>query len=106
MPIRRSRTPLAGQPATGHTALLIVDMISDWNFDDAELLVPAAIEIATAISALKVRCLSVDVPVVYVDDNRGRWRSDFASLCSTARETGPGAIIDAYSGPSAATTQY
>ena len=61
-------------------ALLVVDMISAWDFPDADKLAFAAIAIAPRIGALKQRCLRAGVPVIYVNDNRGRWRSEFSEL--------------------------
>lgn len=61
-------------------ALLIVDMISDWQFPDADQLLPRAALIAPAIAALKLRCRAQGVPVVYANDNHGRWRSDFRQV--------------------------
>lgn len=59
------------------TAMLIIDMISDWQFEDADILLPAACAIAAPIQALKQRCVKAHIPVIYANDNRGRWRSDF-----------------------------
>lgn len=66
--------------ANGATGLLIVDMISCWDFPDAEKLLPAAVAVAPRIAALKRRCKTRGVPVIYANDNRGRWRSDFGAL--------------------------
>lgn len=68
---------IAQQAPASDTALLIVDMISDWQFPDAERLLPGARTIAPRIAALKGRCRAAGVPVIYANDNRGRWRSDF-----------------------------
>ena len=74
------RGALAVEAANGETALLIVDMISCWDFPDADKLLLAAVEVASPIAALKRRCKSRGVPVIYANDNRGRWRSDFSAL--------------------------
>jgi nicotinamidase-related amidase len=71
---------LAPERAAGHTALLVIDMISCWDFPDAEKLLPRAAAIAPRIAALKARCRKAGVPVIYANDNRGRWRSDFPAL--------------------------
>ena len=71
---------LAPERAAGHTALLIIDMINCWDFPDAEKLLPRAAAIAPRIAALKARCRKAGVPVIYANDNRGRWRSDFPAL--------------------------
>ena len=80
MPVKPDRAPLADRVAAGGMALLVVDMVSSWDFADADALVPAALAIAPRISALKRRCQRAGVPVVFVNDNRGRWRSEFREL--------------------------
>jgi nicotinamidase-related amidase len=85
----RSQPPaLAPAPAAGHTALLIIDMISCWDFPDAEKLLPGAYAIARRIAALKARCTRAGVPAIYVNDNRGRWRSDFPKLVELSLASG------------------
>lgn len=61
-------------------ALLIIDMLGDWRFPDAEPLLAAALRIAPRIAALKARCRQDGIPALYVNDNQGRWRSDFKSM--------------------------
>jgi nicotinamidase-related amidase len=80
------------EPSASATALLIIDMISDWAFPDAERLLPRAERIAPAIAALKRRCREAGVPVIYANDNRGRWRSDFRQVVEWSLQ-GPGAGI-------------
>jgi len=79
---------LAPVPAAGRTALLIIDMISGWDFPDAEKLLPGAHAIAGRIKALKARCTRAGVPTIYVNDNRGRWRSDFPKLVEMSLAAG------------------
>jgi nicotinamidase-related amidase len=80
MPVKPERAPLADTEANGGCALLIVDMISTWDFADGDRLARAAVAIAPRIGALKQRCVAAAVPVVYVNDNRERWRSEFREL--------------------------
>lgn len=80
MPVEPSRTPLADKPATHGTALLIIDMISGWDFPDGNSLASGAVRIAPRIATLKGRCKEAGVPAVYVNDNRERWRSEFLEL--------------------------
>jgi nicotinamidase-related amidase len=61
-------------------ALLIIDMINAFDFDGAEAMLPRALAAAKATAALKQRARRARVPVVYVNDNFGRWRSDFRSI--------------------------
>jgi nicotinamidase-related amidase len=56
--------------------------------------VRAALAIAPRIGALKRRCLRAGVPVIYVNDNRGRWRSEFRELVRVSiAESATGAAI-------------
>ena len=80
MPVKPDRAPLADEEASGGMALLVIDMVSSWDFPDADKLGRAARAIAPKIGALKRRCILAGVPVVFVNDNRGRWRSEFHEL--------------------------
>ena len=88
MPESIERTPLAEDRAAGAMALLVVDMLSDWEFPDAEALLAGAAAIAPRIAELRSRCRQAGVPVVYANDNRGRWRSDFREVVASARARG------------------
>jgi nicotinamidase-related amidase len=60
------------------TALLLIDVINDLNFDGGEKLLTHALPMAISLSALKRRAKAAGIPAIYVNDNFGRWRSDFA----------------------------
>jgi nicotinamidase-related amidase len=66
-------------PDECRVALLIIDMINAFDFDGADEMLPRALAAARAVAALKQRARKARVPVVYVNDNFGRWRSDFRS---------------------------
>jgi len=94
MPVKPERAPLADESAAGGMALLVIDMISTWDFEGAEKIVAAAGAIAPHIGALKRRCVRAGVPAVYVNDNRGRWRSEFSELVRISiEESRTGAAI-------------
>jgi isochorismate hydrolase len=61
-------------------ALLILDMLSDFDFPEGRAVVKAARRIAKRIAALKSRATRAHVPVIYVNDNLGQWRSDIQSI--------------------------
>jgi nicotinamidase-related amidase len=67
-------------PDESRVALLIIDMINAFDFDGAEAMFPRVLAAAQATAALKRRARQAQVPVVYVNDNFGKWRSDFRSL--------------------------
>jgi nicotinamidase-related amidase len=66
-------------PDESRVALLIIDMINAFDFEGAVAVLPRAIAAARATAALRQRARRAGVPVVYVNDNFGRWRSDFRS---------------------------
>ncbi|MFT3859517.1 MAG: isochorismatase family cysteine hydrolase [Aquabacterium sp.] len=68
-------------------ALLIIDMISDWQFEDADKLLPAACDMAANIRTFKQRCKAAGMPVLYANDNHGRWRSDFQKHIREAEQS-------------------
>ena len=75
----------------GPVALLIIDMISDFEFEDSELLFRFVPEVAERIAALKAQAKKAGVPVIYINDNYGKWQSDFKKLiehCLTESERG------------------
>jgi nicotinamidase-related amidase len=58
-------------------ALLLIDVINDFNFPEADQLLNHARPMARNLLRLKQRAQKAGVPVVYVNDNFGRWKSDF-----------------------------
>jgi nicotinamidase-related amidase len=63
-------------------ALLIIDVINDMEFVEGEKLFKQALPMAKKIAALKVRAVSANIPVIYVNDNFGHWRSDLKKQIS------------------------
>ena len=72
MPRRPNRNE---QPA--RSALLVIDVINDLDFDGGEDLGRFAGGVVEPIRTLKRRFREAGLPVIYVNDNFGRWRSDF-----------------------------
>jgi nicotinamidase-related amidase len=62
------------------TALLLIDVINDLQFDGGERLLTQALPMALSLATLKRRAKAAGIPAIYVNDNFGRWRSDFAKL--------------------------
>lgn len=58
-------------------ALLLIDVINDLEVPGSAPLVRAAERVAPRIERLAARARDAGVPVIYVNDNFGRWRSDF-----------------------------
>jgi nicotinamidase-related amidase len=74
-----SRDLHGAAPDECRVALLIIDMINSFEFEGAQQMLPRALAAAEATAALKRRAGAAGVPAVYVNDNFGRWRSDFRS---------------------------
>ncbi len=64
-------------PDKSPVALLLIDVINDLEFGEGDQLLRFAGPMADRLSALKRRAREAKVPAIYVNDNFGRWRSDF-----------------------------
>jgi nicotinamidase-related amidase len=85
------RDPHGLVPDTSKTVLLILDLISDFEFEDGEKIFRAALPVAMRILRLKQRARAAGIPAVYVNDGAERWRSDFPALvlrCSDSQVRG------------------
>ena len=58
-------------------ALILIDVINDFDFPRAEQLLRYALPASRKIATLKGRAKRSRVPIIYANDNFGRWRSDF-----------------------------
>jgi nicotinamidase-related amidase len=58
-------------------ALVLIDVINDFDFPKAEALLRHALPAAERIATLKERARRARIPTIYANDNFGRWRSDF-----------------------------
>lgn len=67
-------------PDKHSAALLLIDVISDFDFPGGASLLKNALPVAQNIAKLKRKAKSVGVPVIYVNDNFGKWQSDFQKL--------------------------
>jgi nicotinamidase-related amidase len=61
-------------------ALLLIDVINDMDFEGSEALVRYAEPMARRLRALKQRARDAGLPAIYINDNFGKWRSDFRAL--------------------------
>jgi nicotinamidase-related amidase len=67
-------------PDTHDTALLLIDVINDFEFYRGDELFKEAIKIAPNIARLKKRARAAGIPAIYVNDNFGRWQSRFDEI--------------------------
>lgn len=64
-------------PDKCRVALLLIDVINALDFPEGEQLLKYALPMARRIAALKREAKQLGIPAIYVNDNFGRWRSDF-----------------------------
>ena len=86
MPKNKNSDLHGSAPDNASVALLLVDVINDLEFEGGEVLLPHALAAAQRIAALKESCREAGIPSIYVNDNFGKWRSDFKALIAHCLE--------------------
>lgn len=72
---------VAANPAdTCAVALLLIDVINDFEYPGGDKLFEHALPAAQHIAALKRRAQQRHIPVIYVNDNFGKWRAERSQL--------------------------
>ena len=72
-------------PDKAETALLLIDVINDFDFEEGEQLLRLALPVGRNIAELKKRTRAAGIPSIYVNDNFGRWQSDFKKIVAHCR---------------------
>jgi nicotinamidase-related amidase len=65
------------------TALVVIDMINAYDHQDADQLVESVQDVVPRVAELIDRADREGVPVIYVNDNFGSWRSNRDDLVET-----------------------
>ena len=86
MPVR-SHDLHGSAPDESAAALVLIDVINDFDFPEGEEFLRLALPAAKNIAALKKRASDAGIPSIYVNDNFGRWRSDFKKIVAHCRES-------------------
>ena len=73
-------------PDKSDAALLLIDVINDFDFPEGEQLLQLALPAGKNIAALKERVKAAGIPTIYVNDNFGRWRSDFKKIVAHCKD--------------------
>jgi nicotinamidase-related amidase len=84
MPIR-SEDLHGSVPDNAGAALLLIDVINDFDFSGGDALLKLALPVGKNIAHLKRQAKSAGIPAIYVNDNFGRWQSDFRKIVSHCR---------------------
>ena len=89
--MREKNIDLHGSAPDKHEiALLLIDVINDFDFPEADQLLEYARPMAAKLLRLKRRAQKAGVPVIYVNDNFGRWKSDFRHTVNHCARRGRG----------------
>jgi nicotinamidase-related amidase len=75
-------------PDTAGAALLLIDVINDFEFEGGAELLQLSLPVGRNIAQLKKRARQHGIPVVYVNDNFGKWQSDLNKIVSHCLEDG------------------
>jgi nicotinamidase-related amidase len=77
-------------PDAAPVALLLIDVINAMDFEGGEKLADAALPAARRLAELARQARGLGIPVIYANDNFGKWRSDFREVVEHALEDVPG----------------
>ena len=83
-----SRKRSGHEPSARGTALLLVDFMNPLDFDGADALAPHAVLAARCAARLRARMRSDGVPIIYANDNFGRWESEFSAVVASCEKRG------------------
>jgi nicotinamidase-related amidase len=72
----RSRKHAQTCPSPVPVALLLIDVLTTFQFPDGDAILQGALGIRDALVRLKARARTSRIPVLYVNDNFGDWRSE------------------------------
>jgi nicotinamidase-related amidase len=81
----KARDPHQNAQVQCRVALLLIDVINDFDFPEAEKLLEFARPMAERIAWLKREAKRRGIPAIYVNDNFGQWRSDFKAQVAHCR---------------------
>ena len=81
MRVRSGAEDLHGSaPDSSLVVLLVIDAINDFQFVEGRQVLAEAHPMAVRIRRLKSLARRAGISTIYVNDNFGRWRSDFRTL--------------------------
>jgi nicotinamidase-related amidase len=75
-------------PDNAGAALLLIDVINDFEFEGGAELLQQALPVRRNLAELKRRAKQHGIPVIYVNDNFGKWQSDLNKIVSHCLEDG------------------
>jgi nicotinamidase-related amidase len=89
----RSRKHAQTSPSPVPVALLLIDVLTTFNFPDGDAILQGALTIRDPLVKLKTRARQAGIPVLYVNDNFGDWRSEKEVLMGRCLEAKGGHFV-------------
>lgn len=89
----RSRKHAQTRPSPVPVALLLIDVLTTFEFPDGDAILKGALPIRDALVRLKARARQAGIPVLYVNDNFGDWRSEKEVLMGRCIEAKGGEFV-------------
>ena len=83
----QSRKHAETRPSPVPVALLLIDVLTTFRFPDGDAILEQALGIKDALVRLKTRAREAGIPVLYVNDNFGDWRSEKEVLMGRCLES-------------------
>ena len=89
----RSRKHAQTRPSPVPVALLLIDVLTTFQFPDGEAILIGALAMRDTLVRLKARARTAGIPVLYVNDNFGDWRSEKEVLMGRCLEAKGGEFV-------------
>ncbi|WP_042353319.1 isochorismatase family cysteine hydrolase [Bacillus massiliigorillae] len=75
-------------------ALLIIDMINDFQFEHGDQLLQHTYEILQPLLQLKQKAKAANIPTIYINDHYNLWQANFKKITDQCRNRDNKEIID------------
>ncbi|MFS0657110.1 isochorismatase family cysteine hydrolase [Bacillus sp. 179-C3.3 HS] len=75
-------------------ALLIIDMINNFDFEMGHVLAEKTMRMTSKISALKQHANKENWPIIYINDHYGIWKADIQAVISKCKNETSAPILD------------
>ncbi len=89
----KSRKHAQTRPSPVPVALLLIDVLTTFHFPDGDAILKGALSMRDALVKLKARAREAGIPVLYVNDNFGDWRSEKEVLVGRCLEAKGGQFV-------------
>ncbi|MGE7763618.1 isochorismatase family cysteine hydrolase [Peribacillus sp. NPDC097895] len=82
------------RPKSPSFALLIIDMINDFDFKHGDMLLEHTMLIIEPILNLKKQMKEKGFPIIYINDHYDLWQADFDKIIDTCKNEGNARLIE------------